>query len=193
MHVSRRQTKAQPAHDKLDIDSPKRVLEGRAAWGPWRSIRGGRPSDPRGTTSPASTRWEIGLEMRRFYAALGNTLVASVINNFVWFAVTFWVFLQTRSVVATSIMAGVFTLTIALSEFFLGSIVDRYPKKTAMMLSSFVSTILYCLAALVYIFAPAGRMADPADLGHLWAFIVLTWSGQWRETYTASPARRWSR
>ncbi len=116
------------------------------------------------------------MEMRPFYAALGNTLVASVINNFVWFAVTFWVFLQTRSVVATSIMAGVFTLTIAFSGFFLGSIVDRYPKKTAMMISSLASTVLYILAALVYIFSPPGRMADPAS-GHLWAFIVLTLVG----------------
>ena len=107
--------------------------------------------------------WEMGLEMRPFYAALGNTLVASVINNFVWFAVTFWVFLQTRSVVATSIMAGVFTLTIALSGLFLGSIVDRYPKKTAMMLSSFASTVLYLLAAMVYIFAPPGGLADPSS------------------------------
>jgi len=31
-----------------------------------------------------------------FYAVLANSLVASLTNNFVWFAVTFWVYLQTE-------------------------------------------------------------------------------------------------
>jgi len=29
--------------------------------------------------------------MKTFYAILGNSLAAPVVNNFVWFAVTFWV------------------------------------------------------------------------------------------------------
>ncbi len=33
-------------------------------------------------------------------------------------------------------MAGVYTGTVAVSEFFLGSLVDRYPKKAAMLLVS---------------------------------------------------------
>ncbi len=92
--------------------------------------------------------------MKTFYAILGNSLAASVVNNFVWFAVTFWVFLQTKSVIATSIMAGVFTVTIALSGFFLGSLVDRYRKKSTMLLSSVTSLVLYVLAAVVFLAAP---------------------------------------
>jgi hypothetical protein len=42
--------------------------------------------------------------MRTFYAVLANSLTASLTNTFVWFAITFWVFLQTKSVIATSIM-----------------------------------------------------------------------------------------
>jgi DHA3 family multidrug efflux protein-like MFS transporter len=101
--------------------------------------------------------------MKPFYTILGNSLAASVVNNFVWFAVTFWVFLETQSVVATSIMAGVFTITIALSGIFLGSLVDRYPKKTTMMASSLASAVLYALAAVVYVSSPAGALADPAS------------------------------
>jgi DHA3 family multidrug efflux protein-like MFS transporter len=41
-------------------------------------------------------------------------MVAFITNNFVWFAVTFWVYLETKSVIATSIVAGVYTLTVAL-------------------------------------------------------------------------------
>ena len=81
-----------------------------------------------------------------FYAVLANTIVASTTNTFVWFAVTFWVYLQTKSVIATSVMAGIFTVTVAFSGFLLGSLVDRYPKKTAMMLSSLCSLVFFALA-----------------------------------------------
>lgn len=74
--------------------------------------------------------------INRFYAVVANSLAASVTNTFVWFAITFWVYLETQSVVATSVMAGVYLGTVALSGFFLGSLVDRYPKKIVMMGSS---------------------------------------------------------
>ena len=38
---------------------------------------------------------------RTFLHLLLNTLVVSVMNFTVWFAVTFWVYLETRSVFAT--------------------------------------------------------------------------------------------
>ena len=43
---------------------------------------------------------------RVFLHVLANTLVASVVNFTVWFAVTFWVYLETRSVFATGMIAG---------------------------------------------------------------------------------------
>jgi hypothetical protein len=43
---------------------------------------------------------------RAFAHLLVNTLLVSVINFTVWFAVTFWVFLETRSVLATGMVAG---------------------------------------------------------------------------------------
>jgi DHA3 family multidrug efflux protein-like MFS transporter len=114
--------------------------------------------------------------MKSFHLILANSLAASVVNNFVWFAVTFWVFLQTQSVVATSVMAGVFTLTIALSGFFLGSLVDRYRKKTTMLLSSLTSLVLYALATGVYLAAPPDSFSDPSNV-FLWVFVVLTLFG----------------
>ena len=41
-----------------------------------------------------------------FLGLLGNVLVVSVINFTVWFAITFYVYLQTRSVFATGLIAG---------------------------------------------------------------------------------------
>lgn len=48
---------------------------------------------------------------KTFYAVLANSLLASLTNHFVWFAVTFWVYLQTKSVLAMSVMAGVYSPT----------------------------------------------------------------------------------
>ena len=52
---------------------------------------------------------------RAFAHLLVNTLLVSVINYTVWFAVTFWVFLETKSVLATGMVAGIFLVTTAVS------------------------------------------------------------------------------
>jgi MFS transporter, DHA3 family, multidrug efflux protein len=114
--------------------------------------------------------------MKAFYAVLGNALVAFLTNTFVWFAVTFWVYLETQSVIVTSVMAGVYTATVAVSGFFLGSLVDRYKKRTAMLLSSAISLLLYAIAGAIYISTPAQTFADPSSLV-LWAFIILALFG----------------
>ncbi|MBD2259354.1 MFS transporter [Pseudanabaena sp. FACHB-2040] len=111
-----------------------------------------------------------------FYEILANSLVATLTNTFVWFAVTFWVYLQTQSVLATSVMAGVYLVTVAISGFFLGSLVDRYTKKTAMLLSSFGSLGLYGLAYILYVSAPTAAFTDAASV-ILWGFIVLALVG----------------
>jgi MFS transporter, DHA3 family, multidrug efflux protein len=114
--------------------------------------------------------------MKTFYAILANTLAASLTNTFVWFALTFWVYLETQSVVATSMMAGVYTITVAVSGFFLGSLVDRYKKRTTMLLSSMCSLLLYAIASSIYVSAPPHTFTDPAS-PLLWLFIILALLG----------------
>jgi MFS transporter, DHA3 family, multidrug efflux protein len=110
--------------------------------------------------------------MRTFYAVLGNTLAAFLTNTFVWFAVTFWVYLETQSVIATSVMAGVYTLTVAGSGFFLGSLVDRFPQRRVMAGSSVASLVLYLLALGIFATTPPAELADVSSV-RLWAFVVL--------------------
>lgn len=114
--------------------------------------------------------------MKTFYAILANSLSAFLVNTFVWFAVTFWMYLETKSVVATSIMAGVYTATVAVSGFFLGSLVDRYKKKTAMLASSIASLLLFVAAWAIYISTPPEVFRDAAS-PLLWVFIVLVLFG----------------
>lgn len=113
---------------------------------------------------------------KTFYATLANSLAAFLTNTFVWFAVTFWVYLETRSVIATSIMAGVYTLTVAFSGFLLGSLVDRYPKRRVMLLSSICSFVLYALAGFIFVSTPREAFTDASSL-QLWVFIVLALFG----------------
>src|SRR5688500_10226926 len=110
--------------------------------------------------------------MKTFYTILANSLTASFTNTFVWFAVTFWVYLETKSVVATSVMAGVYLVTVAFSGFFLGSLVDRYKKKTAMLLSSSCSLLLYAVVCMLYVATPPQTFTNPGS-PILWALIVL--------------------
>jgi DHA3 family multidrug efflux protein-like MFS transporter len=114
--------------------------------------------------------------MKTFYAVLANSLAASLTNMFVWFAVTFWAYLETKSVIVTAVMAGVYTLTVALSGFFLGSLVDRYQKKPVMLLSSIASLFLYGLACFIYISTPPEAFADVSSAA-LWIFIILALVG----------------
>ncbi|MBC7809069.1 MAG: MFS transporter [Akkermansiaceae bacterium] len=113
---------------------------------------------------------------KTFHAILANSLAASLTNTFVWFAVTFWVYLQTKSVLAMSFMAGIYLATVAGSGFFLGSVVDRYPKKHAMLGSSIGSLVLYGLACLLYAGTPARVFSNPSSVS-LWVFIVLALFG----------------
>jgi MFS transporter, DHA3 family, multidrug efflux protein len=113
---------------------------------------------------------------RTFVHLLVNTLLVSVINFTMWFAVTFWVFLETKSVLATGMVAGIFLLTTATSGIWFGSLVDRYRKKTIMQASAAVSLTLYAVAFTLYQLTPEQTFTNPASL-RLWVFIVLTMLG----------------
>ena len=66
-----------------------------------------------------------------FYLLVANSLAASVTTNFLWFALTFWVYLETRSVVATAVIGGGYMLLVAISGMVFGTFVDRHRRKQA--------------------------------------------------------------
>ena len=113
---------------------------------------------------------------RAFVHLLVNTLLVSVINFTVWFAVTFWVFLETKSVLATGMVAGIFLVTTALSGIWFGSLVDHHRKKTVMQASSLVSLAFYVVAFTLYQLTADQTFTNPASV-MLWVFIVLSMFG----------------
>ena len=78
---------------------------------------------------------------RTFIQVLINTAVANVTTSFLWFALTFWVYLETRSVLATGVIGGAYMLLVALFGMVFGTIVDRHRKHQAMIFASFISLV----------------------------------------------------
>ena len=110
--------------------------------------------------------------MRTFHLLVANSLAANVTTNFLWFALTFWVYLETRSVLATAIIGGGYMLLVAASGMFFGTFVDRHRRRTSMLLSSAISVVAFGLAGAVYLVSPASGLRDLAHPA-FWAFIVL--------------------
>jgi DHA3 family multidrug efflux protein-like MFS transporter len=93
-----------------------------------------------------------------FHRLLVNTLATGVTSSFLWFALTFWVYLETRSVVATGVIGGAFSISSAVIGPFFGTFADRHRKHTAMMLSTAVSAFCFTVATVVFVAVDAERL-----------------------------------
>jgi len=113
---------------------------------------------------------------RVFAHLLVNNLLVSVVNYTVWFAVTFWVFLETGSVFATGMIAGIFLVATAGTGIWFGSLVDHHRKHAVLQGSAAASTVLYALALAVYLLTPEESFTTAGSLP-LWCFVVLLMLG----------------
>lgn len=109
---------------------------------------------------------------RVFYHLLFNTLFSSVINFTVWFAVTFYVFIQTQSVFATGMIAGIYLASTMLTGIWFGGLVDHHRKKAMMIVSNIASLLFYVASLAVYVLTPKDEFKDVAS-PQLWILIVM--------------------
>ncbi|HRJ76845.1 MAG TPA: MFS transporter, partial [Anaerolineales bacterium] len=110
--------------------------------------------------------------MKTFYQILGNTVLANVTNMTVWFAMIFFIYLETKSVTATSIISGIYLVLTASLGIWLGSLVDHNKKKNVMILSGVISLIIYIIGFVMYVSFPAETWKNPTSVP-LWIFNVL--------------------
>lgn len=113
---------------------------------------------------------------KAFISVLVNTLFVSVIDFTLWFAVTFYVYIQTQSVFATGMIAGIFLLATVSTGVWFGSLVDHHKKKTMMMVSTFASFILYIISFIIYQSVDHAEFGDPSSL-ILWMFVIILMIG----------------
>ena len=125
------------------------------------------------TATPAGGRTH---DERAFRRLLLNTLVSGVTSSFLWFALTFWVYLETRSVVATGVIGGAFALSSAVLGPYFGTFVDRHRKHHAMMVTTSVSLVCFAVATLVFVAVPASSLLS---LTHpaFWVLVGATLLG----------------
>ena len=113
---------------------------------------------------------------RAFRALLLNTLVSGVTGTFVWFALIFWAYLETRSVVATAVIGAAFSLAMAFFGPAFGTFVDRNRKHTAMLLASATSVVCFALATVLFVFVDAGSLLSLTGVW-FWILTALTLLG----------------
>lgn len=110
--------------------------------------------------------------MKNFLQVLVNTLIANVTTSYLWFALTFWAYLETRSVLATAVIGGVYMLLVSVSSLFFGTMVDKYRKKNVMVASGLFTLGAYLLAGIIFFATPGGDVASLYS-PLFWAFAAV--------------------
>lgn len=112
--------------------------------------------------------------MRHFYQVLLNTLIANVTTSYLWFGLTFWVYLETKSVLATGIIGGLYMLMVAVFSIIFGTIVDHNKKKNVMVFSSIFTFVCFAVAGVLYLLFPKETLIDwTGPIFWLFAGIIL--------------------
>lgn len=112
--------------------------------------------------------------MKQFVNVLVNTLIANTTSSYLWFALTFWIYLETRSLIATGIIGGSYMLFVAVSSLWFGVIVDHNKKKRVMLLSSVITFIAYVTAGLLFLSFGEKQLVDWGGYAFwLFAGIIL--------------------
>lgn len=92
---------------------------------------------------------------RTFHRLLANTLVTGVTCSFVWFALTFWTYLETRSVVATGVIGAAFSLSTAFLGPAFGTYVDSHRKHASMVVATSMAVAFFTAATALFVAVPA--------------------------------------
>ena len=110
--------------------------------------------------------------VKTFYQLLINTLIVGTKNMFVWFALIFWAYLQTQSVIATGILGGIVAAAQAISSFWFGALVDNHKKKNVMLFSNIVTLFFYILGFVIYLYTPQQNFTTVTS-SSLWIFSSI--------------------
>lgn len=114
--------------------------------------------------------------MRTFAHVLGNTAVANLTTNFLWFALVFWVYLETRSILATGILGAAYMILVAVCSMWFGSLVDRMRKLPVMLLSAWITLGAFAVGAAMFFTVPKQTLLNLGE-PWFWFFTVVLLAG----------------
>ena len=113
---------------------------------------------------------------RTFLQVLANTLVAGITTSFLWFALIFWIYAETRSVIATGVIGAAYMLFISLFSMFFGTLVDRFRKKAIMVWATVAALAVFLLDTAFFFAVGEARMAR-LELPWFWIFAIVLLGG----------------
>ncbi|GAA3696082.1 multidrug efflux MFS transporter Cmr [Zhihengliuella alba] len=142
--------------------------------GPSGHTPGTDPDDGAQTAAAPTVPADTG--RRTFLHVLVNTALANVVTSFLWFALTFWVYLETRSVLATGLIGGAYMLLVAFFGMTFGVLVDRYRKHAVMVGSTIFTVAFFGLAAVMYTTLPERELLR-LDGPWFWVFAAVVLVG----------------
>lgn len=125
---------------------------------------------------PAADEASSSTAMRTFGHVLVNTAVANVTTSYLWWALTFWSYLATRSVLATGLIGGAYMLFISFSSIFFGTVVDHRRKLTVMRLSTTCTLVAFAVAGAMFLVLGEETMSD-LGAPWFWIFAVVILAG----------------
>lgn len=123
-----------------------------------------------GADLPVTDVAATSADERVFRRLLWNTLISGVTSSFLWFALTFWVYLETHSVVATGAVGGAFGLAAAVIGPAFGTYVDHHHKLPSMRLATTVSVVCFIAATIVFVAVDADSVLR---LGRPWFWMLV--------------------
>ena len=109
---------------------------------------------------------------RTFVGILVNTALANITTSYLWFALTFWVYLETRNVIATGVVGGAYMLLIAVASISFGTFVDRYRKLAVMRFAAAFTLVMFVLSGVMFLLTPAARLLDLTQ-PWFWMFTLI--------------------
>jgi DHA3 family multidrug efflux protein-like MFS transporter len=113
---------------------------------------------------------------RTFTGVLVNTALANITTSFLWFSLTFWLYLETRNVIATGVVGGAYMLLIALSSISFGTFVDRYRKLAVMRFAAGFTLVMFLLSGVIFLLTPAVALLD-LSRPWFWIFTLVVLVG----------------
>lgn len=118
----------------------------------------------------------MDVKQRSFVGLLANTLIANVTTSFLWFALVFWIYLETRSVLANALLGGAYMLLVAIMAVPFGSWVDRKRKKHVMVVATTVTAVAFGAALLFFLLVPTEYILSVGGVA-FWVFSCLVLVG----------------
>jgi MFS transporter, DHA3 family, multidrug efflux protein len=107
---------------------------------------------------------------------LANTAIAGFTNMLLWFAITFWAYLETKSVFVTGMLGWVYLVLNLFGGIWFGSLVDHHRKKPVMLASSITSLLFYTISFGMLIGLPESTWTHVSN-PWLWMFILVSMLG----------------